>query len=179
VQEVVELVAALPSGQAFDTVLVFGSGHGQELIAAKMLELHRQRPRHFIVSGYRGEARHISALASTVGVPATAMTLETAAANTAENLSFSEALLHENDRLSGIGLLAKDYAMLRTYLTASKVLTGARLGVLPYELPLSPAARFRQELLKLYAYFDRGFISDPASIGLSRSVVSHLARKAS
>lgn len=178
-REVIKLVQALPRGETFGTVIVFGSGHGQEIIAAKMLELHRQHHRRFIVSGYHGEALRISGLASARGVPTTCMTLETAATNTAENLSLSVPLLHESARRSGIGLLAKDYAMLRTYLTATKVLPGARLGAIPYAIAPCPATMFGKELLKLYTYFDKGFISDPASIGLTRTVIDDLAATAS
>jgi uncharacterized SAM-binding protein YcdF (DUF218 family) len=166
-----ELEALLPDGQAYRFVLVFGTPHGQECVAKMMAELHSKVDRFFVVSGHGGEAQAIVSLANSLGVPKANMVMERLASNTSENVRFSKKLFPAIASEQGIGLLTKDYAMVRAYLTAVKVDLSNCLGPIPCHLPGTTTDKLKSELAKLVPYAERGWIADPALIGLTAALL--------
>ncbi len=70
----------------------------------------------------RGEAVHYSEHAISLGVPADAITIETTATNTSENLIHTRDLLHDNGiHPASIILISRPYQQRRAYATCRKV----------------------------------------------------------
>ncbi|MGR9396364.1 YdcF family protein (plasmid) [Rhizobium leguminosarum] len=162
-----QLADRLPRGEKRDTILVLGSPHGGDYITEKMADLHSQFPRHFIISGFNGEAESLRDSAVRRGISSAIISLETKASNTMENIVFSRELilsLTTND----LGIIVKDYAAIRAYLTAIRHLPTLSPGVIHYTLPNSSEDKFRSEFAKLYRYYDLGYIADPTLIGIAR-----------
>ncbi|MFL0023153.1 YdcF family protein [Streptomyces sp. NBUL23] len=70
----------------------------------------------------RGEAVHYRERALELGVPSSAVLIETEARNTGENIKFSKALLEESGaHISSVLLVSKPYEERRAYATACKL----------------------------------------------------------
>ncbi|MFF3759781.1 YdcF family protein [Streptomyces sp. NPDC002185] len=70
----------------------------------------------------RGEAEHYRERALELGMPASAILVETNARNTGENVRFSRSLLHDRGvHVSSILLVSKPYEERRVYATARKI----------------------------------------------------------
>lgn len=156
----------LPDGSGFDTIVVCGTRFGQEVVAQKMASLQEQRPRHFILSGYNDEAVQIARLALALGVPGNTITLELEARNTLENMRYAKPFIAPAARECGVGVIAKDYSIARTYLTAVKEDLSPTIGAIFYSVPGTPEDRFDRELTKIALYFGRDHIADPTLVGL-------------
>jgi uncharacterized SAM-binding protein YcdF (DUF218 family) len=101
-----------------------------------------------------------------MGLPRSTITFELEASNTLENMRYARPLIAPAARQCGVGVIAKDYSIARTYLTAVKENLAPMIGAIFYSVPGTPEDRFDRELTKLALYFKRGHIADPALVGL-------------
>ncbi|WP_243793410.1 YdcF family protein [Saccharopolyspora gloriosae] len=86
----------------------------------------------------RGEAVHFQEHALELGVPADAITIETAATNTGENIDFTRALLAERGLLHAqVMLISRPYQQRRAHATAQKRWPEAEVRCAATEQPLA------------------------------------------
>ncbi|MEU8856940.1 YdcF family protein [Streptomyces sp. NPDC048556] len=76
----------------------------------------------------RGEAEHYRERALELGVPASAIVIESRARNTGENINFARVLLEERGiKVSSVLLVSKPYEERRAYATARKLWPGVEI----------------------------------------------------
>lgn len=155
------------------TLFVFGTAHHIPQFAAEIRRLWEELGlRHVIVSGYRGEAEVIACAAYQLGVPAECFAIERAAANTLENVLFSEPLLRRYATNAQLHALVKLHAAPRTLLTLRKALPNWRLALHRVDYfgversswtdHLQFARKVAQEMSKVARYSERGDIARPS-----------------
>jgi hypothetical protein len=129
---------------------------------------------HVIISGYQGEAESIAMAAFQLGVPAHAMSLETRASNTLENVLFSRSLLHDACPNQAIHILSKEHCALRCYLTFHKILPEWKVAIHTTDYLDAAITSWRsnpviirlvvEEIGKVSTYLEAGDLAVPASM---------------
>jgi uncharacterized SAM-binding protein YcdF (DUF218 family) len=130
---------------------------------------------HVIISGYQGEAESIATAAFQLGVPAQAISLETYASNTFENVLFSRSLLHKNCPNQAIHILSKEHCALRCYLTFQRILPDWKVGVHTTDYLDAEITNWRsnpvflrlviEEIGKISTYLEAGDLAVPEGMG--------------
>lgn len=117
----------------------------------------------------RGEAVEFAERAEELGVPASALRIESRATNTGENIAFTRALLEEQGITPRTAtLISRPYQQRRAYATARKVwpelevICSARAQELPDYISTIGSTRRVLDMLvgdtqRLWVYADRGF----------------------
>jgi hypothetical protein len=129
---------------------------------------------HVIISGYQGEAESIAMVAFQLGVPAQAMTLETRASNTFENVFFSRSLLRKACPNQAVHILSKEHCALRCYLTFHKILPEWKVSIHTTHYLNAAITNWRsnpvflrlvvEEIGKISTYLEAGDLAVPASM---------------
>ncbi|MBI2495808.1 MAG: YdcF family protein [Candidatus Omnitrophica bacterium] len=177
---VAEPLRMVGSPQSADAIVVFAGGVGESGEAGggyqervkQAVDLYQQglAPRMIFSSGYTfvfREAEVMKELAINHGVPASAVLLETKAANTYENITFVAKILRQ-ERWRSILLVSAPYHMRRAILTWRK--TAPDISVVPLPVPASQFYRhgrgasigqiggIMHEYVAILAYWWRGWI---------------------
>lgn len=156
-----------------DVLFVFGTPHHVAEFASRIHSVYAaHRLRRVIVSGHGGEAEALALAAHRRGVPVEAFELERAAANTWENVAFSEALLRNACVNGQLHVLAKRYAGPRSLLSLQLRFSQWKFqlhavdwfGVEPSTWRHHDEFRRKvvQELVKTADYAERGDIALPS-----------------
>jgi uncharacterized SAM-binding protein YcdF (DUF218 family) len=165
-----QLINQLPKMNHPDVLMIPGSPHSQALIAEHAAKYYHKNQTPILVSGANGEADAIKAHLTKKGVKDHHVFCEHLATNTLENIRFSKPLLSKLSPKQNIGILCKDYASIRVFLTAKKELPTWSVGIIPYSLMgLSRDKylhKFFAELEKIHIYSRKGDIALAKDFGV-------------
>jgi len=185
-QHIAEYVMPMLPAAPSDLGFLFGTRHGvDEFCEAAHALWQRGMFKRLLVSGgctgnvVRSEAEIISERLMALGVPESALILETAATNTGENVQLGRARVAEVMRLDAVRsvvVIGKVCSTRRYLMTLQRHWPGLRMSVCPvnyFGVPLESwheheefRARVLNEFDKIPRYLSQGFLEEISIIGI-------------